>query len=58
MKVGQKSIVRWISIVVAKVSGQPARKPFGSKLRELDSKQLRHVGGGDGGASQSPKGTW
>ncbi len=58
MKVGQKSIVRWISMVAAKVSGQPARKPSVFKLRELDSEQLRHVGGGDGGASQSPKGTW
>jgi hypothetical protein len=57
MKVGQKSLVRWMSKLVAQGSGRSARKPMTTALRELDAEQLRHVGGGSGG-SQSPKGTW
>ncbi len=58
MKVGQKTIVRWMSKVTAKGTSQQARNQAVSKLRELDAEQLRHVSGGDGGASQLPKGTW
>jgi hypothetical protein len=57
MKVGQKSLVRWMSKLVAQGAGRSARKPMTTGLRELDAEQLRHVGGGSGG-SQSPKGTW
>jgi hypothetical protein len=58
MKVGQKTIARWMSKVTAKGVSQSARKQSVTKLRELDVEQLRHVSGGDGGATQLPKGTW
>ena len=57
MKVGQKSLVRWISKLVAQGADRSVRHPARTALRELDTEQLRKVGGGDG-ASQSPKGTW
>jgi hypothetical protein len=57
MKVGQQSLVRWMSKLVAQSAGRSTRKPTTAVLRELDADQLRHVGGGFGG-TQSPKGTW
>jgi hypothetical protein len=58
MKVGQKIIVRWMSKLVAKGSGRSAGKQFAANLRELDTEQLRYVGGGNGSSTQLPKGTW
>jgi hypothetical protein len=57
MKAGQKTIVRWMSKLVAQGASRSARKPAASRLRELDSEQLRQVSGG-ASESQSPKGTW
>ena len=58
MKVGQKTIVRWMSKLVAKGSGRSARSLSAVSLRELDTEQLRHVSGGDGGTTSSPGKTW
>jgi hypothetical protein len=56
MKVGQKTIVRWIAKRAAKRSeGAAAVQP--SQLRELDADQQRQVGGGNG-SSQLPKLGW
>jgi hypothetical protein len=57
MKVGQKVIVRWIAKVSA-VGSVPAAHKQPAQLHELDADQLRQVSGGDGGATQLPKGTW
>ena len=57
MKVGQKTIVRWMSKVAAKGASQSAHKQSVTKLRVLDVEQLRYVSGG-GGSTQLPKGTW
>jgi hypothetical protein len=57
MKVGQKSLVRWMSKLVAQGTGRSTRTPVPAGLRELDAEQLRHVGGGLG-ATQSPGKTW
>jgi hypothetical protein len=46
MKVGQKTIVRWMSKLVANGASRSARKQHAATLRELDMEQLRHVGGG------------
>jgi uncharacterized membrane protein YqiK len=56
MKVGQKNLVRWISERVGKRS-EPIIKSRASQMRELDSEQLRHVGGGNG-STQLPKVGW
>jgi hypothetical protein len=58
MKVGQKTIVRWMSKLVAKGNGRSARNLAAASLRELDTEQLRHVSGGDGGSNSSPGKTW
>jgi hypothetical protein len=59
MKVGQKSIVRWMANLGAKSIGQAARKNAVAAPRELDAELLRHVGGGMGSATQLPKvGGW
>lgn len=58
MKVGQKSLVRWMSKLVAQGAGRSVRKPFSSGLRELDADQLRHISGGASDASQLPKTGW
>lgn len=58
MKVGQKSIVRWVSKVVAVGSGRPAHKAGSPSLRELDVEQLRYVSGSSGGSTLSPGKTW
>ena len=57
MKVGQKSLVRWMSKLAAKGASQSAHKQSVTKLRVLDVEQLRYVSGG-GGSTQLPKGTW
>jgi hypothetical protein len=57
MKVGQKTIVRWIAKFAAVGSVPTARKQH-AQLRELDAGQLRYVSGGDGGSTQSPGKTW
>jgi hypothetical protein len=57
MKVGQKTIVRWIA-KVASVGSIPAARNQRAELRELDAGQLRHVSGGTGGSTQSPGKTW
>ncbi len=57
MKVGQKTIVRWMSKLVANGASRSVRKQSTAALRELDVEQLRHVGGGDG-TSQSPNKGW
>jgi len=58
MKVGQKTIVRWMSKLVAKGNGRSTRKPSVPGLRELDTEQLRYVSGGDGGPNQLPNKGW
>jgi hypothetical protein len=58
MKVGQKTIVRWMSKFVAKGNGRSERSLSSVHLRELDTAQLRHVSGGDGGSVNSPGKTW
>ena len=58
MKAGQKSLVRWVSKVVAGSNGRSTRKASTANLRELDAEQLRYVSGGDGGSLQSPGKTW
>jgi hypothetical protein len=57
MKVGQKTIVRWMSKLVANGAGRSPRQQNSAALRELDVEQLRHVGGGNG-SSQLPKTGW
>ena len=57
MKVGQKTIVRWMSKLVATGASRSARKQSTVTMRELDVEQLRHVGGGNG-ASQLPNKGW
>ena len=58
MKVGQKTIVRWMSKLVAKGNGRTSRNLSAVSLRELDTEQLRHVSGGDGGTTSSPNKGW
>jgi hypothetical protein len=57
MKVGQKTIVRWMSKLVANGSSRSARKHYAVGLRELDAEQLRHVSGGIS-ESQTPTKGW
>ena len=58
MKAGQKTIVRWMSKLVAKAAGRSARKQHSAVLRELDVAQLHHVGGGKGASMQTPYKGW
>jgi hypothetical protein len=50
MKVGNNSIVRWVSKLVARQArrGRPASR---SDAQELSAEQLRRVSGGDGAPS-------
>ena len=57
MKVGQQSLVRWMSKLVAQGAGRSIRKPMPAGLRELDTEQLRQVGGGLS-ATQLPRTGW
>ena len=56
MKVGQKSLVRWVSKLMAQGVSRSTRKATSAGLRELDVEQLRHVGGGNGQTSTPYKG--
>jgi hypothetical protein len=59
MKVGQQTIVRWMSKLVAKDAGRSDHKQPALELRELSAEQQRQVGGGSGGSTQLPKvGGW
>jgi hypothetical protein len=58
MKVGQKTIVRWISKLAAKDAGRSARGQSDSKLQALDSEQLRQVSGGAGSTQLPRVGGW
>jgi hypothetical protein len=58
MKVGHKSIVRWVSKWATKSREPSATKQMPKGLREIDSEQLRQVSGGTGGSSQLPKTGW
>ena len=58
MKVGQKTIVRWMSKLVATGAGRSSRHQHSTALRELDVEQLRHVGGGVRATTQSPNKGW
>jgi hypothetical protein len=56
MKVGQKTIVRWISKRVAKRGESAPGKTSTAQLRELSPEMLRHVGGGSGSTDSPYKG--
>jgi hypothetical protein len=58
MKAGQKTIVRWMSKLVAKGTSHSARKLSASGLRQLDTEQLRQVCGGLGDSTQGPNRGW
>jgi hypothetical protein len=58
MKAGQKTIVRWMSKLVAKSAGRSARTFAASDLRQLDTEQLRQVCGGTGSSTQGPNRGW
>jgi hypothetical protein len=58
MKVGQKTIVRWMSKLVAKGNGRSDRKLSTVSLRELDTEQLRYVSGGITVSTDSPNKGW
>jgi hypothetical protein len=55
MKVGQKSIVRWVAKLVSPVGRRTAQRDA-SKFQALDSEQLRHVAGGSGTTTTPYKG--
>ena len=59
MNVEQKSILGWISRVIAKDAGRSRKqRQSPSAVQQLDALQLRQVTGGDGGSTQLPKHTW
>lgn len=57
MKVGQKSIIRWVAKLVAK-EPRGAEHKTGNELRVLSTDQLRQVSGGAGGSAGSPNKGW
>jgi hypothetical protein len=57
MRIGQKTIVRWIAKRVAG-RGQQGAKALSSVGFELDTRQLRQVSGGSGTSTGSPNRTW
>jgi hypothetical protein len=57
MKVGQKSIIRWVAKLVAK-EPRGAQHKAGSELRTLSADQLRQVSGGTGTNTGSPNKGW
>lgn len=57
MKVGQKSIIRWVAKLVAKEPGSAERKA-GTELRVLSADQLRQVSGGTGTSTGTPTKGW
>jgi hypothetical protein len=58
MKVGQKTIVRWMSKLVGSSASRSSRTTSSISARELSSEQLRQVSGGNGSSTQSPRGGW
>jgi len=59
MKLGQSSLVRWVSKLVAKEPPRQVPQVRAANLRVLDANHLRQVGGGGGGGSeQSPNKGW
>ena len=58
MKAGQKTIVRWMSKLVAKSASRSAHKHSAFGLRQLDTEQLRQVCGGSGSSTQGPNRGW
>jgi hypothetical protein len=57
MKVGQKSIVRWVAKLVGKEARSAERKA-GNELPVLSTDQLRQVSGGTGTSQGTPTKTW
>jgi hypothetical protein len=57
MKVGQKSIIRWVGKLFAK-EPQRSTSDTRSSLPTLDESQLRQVGGGTGNSTATPTKTW
>jgi hypothetical protein len=57
MKVGQKSIIRWVAKLVAKEPSGAERKA-GNELPVLNTDQLRQVSGGTGTSQGTPTKTW
>jgi hypothetical protein len=57
MKVGQKSIIRWVAKLVAK-EPRGAEHKAGSELRTLSADQLRQVSGGTGTSTGLPNKGW
>jgi hypothetical protein len=57
MKVGQKSIIRWVAKLVAKEPSGAQRKA-GNELRVLSTDQLRQVSGGTGTSTGTPTKGW
>jgi hypothetical protein len=58
MKVGQSTIVRWVSKLVSKEPARRGKQGRTAGLRVLDADQLRQVSGGDGGPSLLPNKGW
>jgi hypothetical protein len=58
MNAGQKTIVRWMSKLVAKGTSRSAHKQSAFGLRQLDTEQLRQVCGGLGESTQGPNRGW
>jgi hypothetical protein len=57
MKVGQKSIIRWVGKLFAK-EPQRSQRSLGNSLRALDEVQLRQVSGGGGQSTGTPTKGW
>ena len=58
MKVGQKSIIRWVAKLVAKEPSSVAERKAGGELRVLSADQLRQVSGGTGSTTDTPTKGW
>jgi hypothetical protein len=57
MKVGQNTLVRWVSKLVAKDHNRKTRTS-GVELESLSADQLRRVSGGTGTSTATPTKTW
>jgi hypothetical protein len=58
MKVGQKTVVRWIAKRLGKRGAPVAPTTAACSEHVLDSEILRHVAGGSGQSTSSPGKTW
>jgi hypothetical protein len=58
MKVGQNSVVRWISKLGADRASQSTRGLPSRQLHQLSAEQLRQVCGGNGSATSAPTKGW